>query len=146
MKKANLLLNLVVIIFLVLNLFNELAFSAVITNPYSNSAVRQQAGMIQIDLKNQEITPNASLEYFFDWIGEWDAINFHIASASTGNITTANISYKQYPAASGTEISSEILTSGTPIVNFKSGYFVLAINNLLSTTVNVTGNILLTND
>lgn len=139
MKKASLLIFLLV-------LFSGLAFGAIVTNTNTNSLVRQQAGMIEIDMKGQEIATSNSINFDFDWIGEWDAIDFYIESISTGNISTANLSWRNYPATTGTEMTSVTLTSGTPVVVMKTGYLRLSLTNSIAIPAFVTGSVLLTND
>jgi hypothetical protein len=141
MKKPNLLLS----ILLGLILFSGLAFGwqADVGLDIDNTTSYQQAKMIQLEFAGAPIPPNSSISFTFDQIGAWDGMDFYMASVSTGNITTANISWQ---LLNGTEISTSTLTSGTPLVQLQSAFAEVSIFNYKAATANVTGNFLIWDD
>lgn len=144
MKKANLLISTLA----GLILFSGLAFAqytpwASLTT--ANSATLHRGNkFFQVDFKGNEISPNSYFEINFDAVGTYDALDFKIASVSSGSVqTTANVIWE---TLTGDQISTETLTSGTAIVKMTSAWCKVRIHNNLSSTVNVTGNLLFTDD
>ena len=97
---------------------------------------------MHVELRGYEISPNATATFYLDNIAGFDQVNFYISAVSSGNITTASMQ----PILSMGEIilTPSILTSGTDMTTFKSMFYSMAIVNNVATTVNLTGNILVT--
>jgi len=97
---------------------------------------------LQADIFGLQIANGGSVNFNLDNIAGFNQVNFYIAATSSGNITTANLQAK---LMNGDSIgTAQTLTSGTDVTNFKSGQYVMTIYNPVATTINITGNILVT--
>jgi len=96
---------------------------------------------IQVDFNSERVLPNKALNQGFADILAYDKMDFIIVSGSTA-ITTASVRWIQND---GTLISSNVLTSGTPITNFLSNWMSIVIPNGTATR-NFSGNIRLINN
>lgn len=97
----------------------------------------QSQGYKYYEWNNETVASGASLSVFFPYIHDFDAIDFN-ATASAGTISTANVSWKTF---SGFEMSSETLTSGTPITQMDSPIVTISFTNNEASPVTITANI-----
>lgn len=94
------------------------------------------------EFTNETMANGGTLSARFQKIAAFDSIDFFV-DASSGNITTANVSWRN---SDYDELNTETLTSGTDIVDFDSQNVVVTFTNNTGGEITVTGNILLTND
>jgi len=76
------------------------------------------ANYIQIDVKAEQIIPNKRLNQSFQDILPFTKMDFVMVSGSVA-VTTASVQWTQQD---GTLVSTNVLTSGTPITNFLSNW------------------------
>lgn len=140
MKKRSILIKVIGL----LALINTLAFSAEVLESYTNVKTYYQTKSLCTEFRGQQIDNGGYIEIKCGNIGNANAINFYGATSSSGNITTANISWTY--VGFNDEVTSETLTSGTDINDLKSNNLKVRWYNPVATTINVTMNFMITLD
>lgn len=108
---------------------------------YAMATIKEIKGdnYIQIDVKAEQVLPNKLINRGFENILPFTKMDFIMASgnviASPNLISTASVRWIQQD---GTLITSNVLTSGTPITSFLSNWASIVITNG-ATTRNFTG-------
>lgn len=98
------------------------------------------ATAVQYDFIGESVAIGSSITKTFYNAVDYNGLDFNIASSSSGNITTANVIWK---LTDGSTLTTETLTSGTPITKMKSSVVTIVINNPVSAVITITGNIVI---
>ena len=115
----------------------------------TNSTTHIGRNFAVIELVGETIPTDSSITFDLHDIGAFDSIDGTIASVSSGNITTANISWEFHDVglAANAELTSEVITFGTAVTSMKSGRAQVTIYNPVSgIPVTVTGNMIISDD
>ena len=119
-----------------------LSFGVDTSYTFSNAQTINGDNFVQIDLSGTQIANGGSIAVNYGWIGSWDKLDAATFTCSSGNITTADVSWTNIK---GVELLNQTLTFGTQITDFRTGWAVLTIYNPVGITINVTGSILINN-
>lgn len=125
----------------ILHIFFLIAFCGAIC---ASTATYKSQTSVEYSFLNERLGPiaqNGMISTTIYNMPDYGSLDFKIGAVSSGSLVTANVIWKN---SSGTTLFTEILRSGAPIRKMLSNVATIQIKSQRTSTVNVTGNILLT--
>lgn len=98
------------------------------------------SGYQEFNILGQSVISNSSLVVYAENIGGYSKINGWVNSVSTGNITTASVSWL---IDGGNVLTTNLLTFGTDLTGIWSGRAKITVYNQKSITADITANIII---
>lgn len=108
----------------------------------SNSYTYETGTSSEVYYYGKQLTPNQILTVGFDSVGDWKSLTRTDFTASSGNIAVS-LNYKDF--LSQGVLSTNVLGAYGNITIFPTSYVEFQIGNPVGITINVTGNIKISN-
>ena len=109
----------------------------------SNTVKTDVDGSVQLDFNNMLVASGNSLEATFGYVGKVSSFIVLKPESSTGNYTSATISWKQYPSSGTIEDNAVVVSTSTLAVDvflteFLTSLFTVSLDNPVATQNYVT--------